>query len=246
MRTLKFPAADLILTGQELHGFATLRAHRRLRILWHDDHAGSAGEPPNSLSPLSRRDGDEGNFTTVPLICQSGTRRVPGRMPRRYGRNHAVSASLLLVDRERRRVPCLVAWTCNMDHARALRYRRLALKEPDQHKASLLRHIADEAEQGILVTSDWCKPPAQVVNQCDPSRYSAPNRPSERQSSDVTHPPWLRKAEQRRSDGSTTLVHARRSFDERFDHSTSVLSNSAGAGIAFQVALTVGKCLGKR
>src|SRR3954451_10285978 len=54
MRTLKFPAADLIFTERELHGFATLRAHRRLRILWHDDHAGSAGEQPNSLSPLWR------------------------------------------------------------------------------------------------------------------------------------------------------------------------------------------------
>ncbi len=75
MRTLKFPAADLILTGQELHGFATLRAHRRLRIICHDDHAGSAGEPAQlTVTTMAGRDGDEGNFTTVPLICQSGTR----------------------------------------------------------------------------------------------------------------------------------------------------------------------------
>ena len=41
-----------------------------------------------------------------------------------------------------------------MDHARAIRYRRLALQEPDQDKASLLRLIADEADRGVLVTSD--------------------------------------------------------------------------------------------
>lgn len=35
-----------------------------------------------------------------------------------------------------------------MDHARSLRYRRLALKETDQHKASLLRLIADESDRG--------------------------------------------------------------------------------------------------
>jgi hypothetical protein len=43
---LKFPAADIILAGQELHGFAALRAHMRRRILWHDDHAGSAASHP--------------------------------------------------------------------------------------------------------------------------------------------------------------------------------------------------------
>jgi hypothetical protein len=41
-----------------------------------------------------------------------------------------------------------------MDHARAVRYRRLALQEPDHDKASLLRLITDEADRGVLVTSD--------------------------------------------------------------------------------------------
>ncbi len=40
------------------------------------------------------------------------------------------------------------------DQARALKYRRLALAEPDPAKAALLRTIADEAERGILYTPD--------------------------------------------------------------------------------------------
>ena len=37
---------------------------------------------------------------------------------------------------------------------RALRYRKLALAEPDRDKADLLNQIADEAERGILCTAD--------------------------------------------------------------------------------------------
>jgi hypothetical protein len=37
---------------------------------------------------------------------------------------------------------------------RALRYRKLALAEPDRGKADLLNQIADEAERGILCTAD--------------------------------------------------------------------------------------------
>jgi hypothetical protein len=40
------------------------------------------------------------------------------------------------------------------DHARAIRYRQLALREADRSKAALLNLIADEAERGVLVTSD--------------------------------------------------------------------------------------------
>jgi hypothetical protein len=40
------------------------------------------------------------------------------------------------------------------NHARALRYRKLALAEPDKDKASLLNRIADEAESGMLCTVD--------------------------------------------------------------------------------------------
>ena len=39
-------------------------------------------------------------------------------------------------------------------HARAVRYRRLALIEADRDKATLLNRIADEAEQGLLHTVD--------------------------------------------------------------------------------------------
>jgi len=44
------------------------------------------------------------------------------------------------------------------DHDRAVRYRRLALAEPDKAKAALLHKIADEAERGVLCTVDR-KPP---------------------------------------------------------------------------------------
>jgi hypothetical protein len=44
---------------------------------------------------------------------------------------------------------------------RAVRYRRLALAEPDKAKAELLIKIADEAEQGVLCTVD--RTPKQVA-----------------------------------------------------------------------------------
>ena len=40
------------------------------------------------------------------------------------------------------------------DHDRAVRYRRLALAEPDKANAALLQKIADEAERGVLCTVD--------------------------------------------------------------------------------------------
>jgi hypothetical protein len=42
-----------------------------------------------------------------------------------------------------------------MGHDRAARYRRLALKEPDKENAELLRLLADEADRGVLVTTEW-------------------------------------------------------------------------------------------
>jgi hypothetical protein len=45
-----------------------------------------------------------------------------------------------------------------MSGDRAVRYRRLALAEPDPEKAKLLRQIADEADRGVLVTSEWMTP----------------------------------------------------------------------------------------
>jgi hypothetical protein len=39
-----------------------------------------------------------------------------------------------------------------MNSARAIRYRRLALAEPDIENARLLRLLADEADRGVLFT----------------------------------------------------------------------------------------------
>jgi hypothetical protein len=38
--------------------------------------------------------------------------------------------------------------------ARAVRYRQLALAEPDKAKAAILRELADEAERDVLCTVD--------------------------------------------------------------------------------------------
>lgn len=38
---------------------------------------------------------------------------------------------------------------------RAVRYRQLALTEPDKAKADLLHKIADEAERNSLCSVDW-------------------------------------------------------------------------------------------
>ena len=40
-------------------------------------------------------------------------------------------------------------------HERAVRYRRLALAEPNPETAELLYLIASEAERGVLATADW-------------------------------------------------------------------------------------------
>jgi hypothetical protein len=40
------------------------------------------------------------------------------------------------------------------NHARAVRYRQLALAEPDKAKAVILYQIADEADRGVLCTVD--------------------------------------------------------------------------------------------
>ena len=42
-----------------------------------------------------------------------------------------------------------------MTDARSIRYRRLALAEPDVENARLLRLLADEADRGILCTVEW-------------------------------------------------------------------------------------------
>ena len=40
------------------------------------------------------------------------------------------------------------------NHARAVRYRQLALAEPDKARAAVLYKIADEAERDVLCTVD--------------------------------------------------------------------------------------------
>jgi hypothetical protein len=50
------------------------------------------------------------------------------------------------------------------DHDRAVRYRRLALGEPDKAKGALLQKIADEAERGVLCTVDRKLPVPEITN----------------------------------------------------------------------------------
>jgi hypothetical protein len=50
------------------------------------------------------------------------------------------------------------------NHDRAIRYRRLALAEPDQSKAALLQKIADEADRGVLCTVDQKRPLPEVTS----------------------------------------------------------------------------------
>jgi hypothetical protein len=50
------------------------------------------------------------------------------------------------------------------NHDRAVRYRRLALGEPDKAKAALLQKIADEAERGVLCTVDRKLPVPEITS----------------------------------------------------------------------------------
>jgi hypothetical protein len=65
--------------------------------------------------------------------------------------------------------PALICSVTQENQARAVRYRQLALAEPDRAKADLLSKLAEEADRGVLCTSDWLshpsggpKPPRQV------------------------------------------------------------------------------------
>jgi hypothetical protein len=44
-----------------------------------------------------------------------------------------------------------------MSNSRALRYRKLALQEPDKEKVQLLQLLADESERGVLCTVEWTR-----------------------------------------------------------------------------------------
>jgi hypothetical protein len=54
------------------------------------------------------------------------------------------------------------------NHARAVRYRQLALAEPDKAKAAILIKIAEEAEQDVLCTVDWMMRNAAHRSQSKP------------------------------------------------------------------------------
>jgi hypothetical protein len=44
-----------------------------------------------------------------------------------------------------------------MNQSRVLRYRKLALQEPDKEKAQLLQLLADEADRGVLCSVEWTR-----------------------------------------------------------------------------------------
>ena len=56
-----------------------------------------------------------------------------------------------------------------MSNPRAVRYRRLALAEPDKEKAQLLQLIADEAERGVLCSVDWTLHGSTIENPINSS-----------------------------------------------------------------------------
>jgi len=49
-----------------------------------------------------------------------------------------------------------------MNQSRALRYRKLALQEPDKENAQLLQLLADEADQGVLCTVEWTRHSSKI------------------------------------------------------------------------------------
>jgi hypothetical protein len=55
------------------------------------------------------------------------------------------------------------------NHIRAVKYRQLALAEPDRAKADVLHKIADEAERDVLCTVDW------MHSKIPPTRPKPPN-----------------------------------------------------------------------
>jgi hypothetical protein len=61
----------------------------------------------------------------------------------------------LLIPLESRLLWSFLKLAIMSSNSRAVRYRRLALAEPDPEKSKLLQLIADEAERGVLVTAEW-------------------------------------------------------------------------------------------
>ena len=61
-----------------------------------------------------------------------------------------------------------------MSNPKAVKYRRLALIERDHDKARLLHKIAEESEQGILVTADWRARPPKAATGPQPVNVKTP------------------------------------------------------------------------
>jgi len=58
-----------------------------------------------------------------------------------------------------------------MNQSRALRYRKLALQEPDKENAQLLQLLADEADRGVLCTVECTRHSSKIeipVNSTKP------------------------------------------------------------------------------
>jgi hypothetical protein len=58
-----------------------------------------------------------------------------------------------------------------MNQSRALRYRKLALQEPDKENAQLLQLLADEADRGVLCTVEWTRHSSKIeipINSTEP------------------------------------------------------------------------------
>ena len=49
-----------------------------------------------------------------------------------------------------------------MNQSRALRYRKLALQEPDKENAQLLQLLADEEDRGVLCTVEWTRHSSKI------------------------------------------------------------------------------------
>jgi hypothetical protein len=56
-----------------------------------------------------------------------------------------------------------------MSNPRAVKYRRLALQEPDKENAQLLRLIADEADRGVLCSVEWTRHGSKIENPIESS-----------------------------------------------------------------------------
>ncbi len=61
-----------------------------------------------------------------------------------------------------------------MSNSRSVRYRRLAMIESDPAKANLLNRIADEADRGVLITTEGLHTRPVVTNEPDAEEKENP------------------------------------------------------------------------